>query len=205
MALEKKNGSFKLGCVCSVGRKMASLTVAKLSLGDIHVSPKGGKSAPLLQDDGPIFAQLPAMGVLFEPKSFDGAESSRVSMCMRTSSETVSLLREIDQKVISLAAASSVALFGKELTSEQVTDRYVSSLKEGQYPLFRAKLNLAGTKKTRLWSKGQRCEPPEFWQGCTVTPIVHLKGLWLAKSEFGPVYDLVDVNLEQHVEECPFR
>ena len=184
---------------------MAALTVANLSLGDVHVSPKGSRSAPILQDGGPIFAKLPTMAVLFEPKSFDGTESSRVSLCMRPSAETISLLRELDRNVIALAVASSVALFGKELTAEQVSDRYVSSLKEGQYPLIRAKLNLGGTKKTRLWSNGQRCESPGFWQGCNVTPIVQLKGLWLAKSEFGPVLDVIDVNLEEHVEECPFR
>ena len=184
---------------------MASLNVASLSLGDVYTSPKGGKSVPVTVDGQAVYQTLPAMKVLFEPKSFDGTEASRVSLCMRPPPETVQLMQELDKALIALAAKSSVALFGKELSQEQVAERYQSCLKEGQYPLFRAKLNLGGSKKTRLWQKGQRCEAPELWQGGSVTPIVNLKGLWLTKGECGPVFDICDALIEREVDECPFR
>jgi len=184
-----------------------ALDLAKLSLGEVYVSPKGGKTVPLSIDGAPVQQRMPAMDVPFEPRSFDGSEQNRISICFRPPGDAVTWLEAVDAAILVLAQGASVALFGKELTPDQLAERYVSALKrQGAYPLFRAKITRTGPAKTRCWRDDGRVDAPATWQGSCVTPIVSLKSLWLSKTEFGPIFDVTDALVDAPaVEECPFR
>jgi Family of unknown function (DUF5871) len=184
-----------------------ALDLANLSLGEVYVSPKGGKTAALSINGAPVQQRLPAMEVLFEPRSFDGSEQNRVGICFRPPADAVTWLEAVDKAILALAQGASVALFGKELTPDQLAERYVSALKrQGNLQLFRAKITKTGPAKTRCWRNDGRVDAPAFWQGSSVTPIVSLKSVWLSKTEFGPIFDVTDCLVEASAaEECPFR
>ena len=183
---------------------MAAFDLQAITLGDVSISGKGAKSAPLSLNGGPFNWQPDAAQVVYEPTSFSGEEVARVNLVMRANAEVERQLTMLDEYVIGLATLESVKLFGKPMSEEEVKLRYNPLLKKsdkGYPPTFKAKVNLA---KLRCWDMSkQRREAPEAWTQCAVTPKILIKSLWFLSKEFGVLCEISDLLVDEASQECP--
>ena len=103
----------------SCGKKMPcsyAMDVERLALSETYVSPKGVKSVQLTVDGGGVYWLVEALPVVFEPRSYDGNEQTRVSLCLLTTQAVDAQISNLDDAVVALATQNSVALFGKQLS-----------------------------------------------------------------------------------------
>jgi len=92
------------------------MDVERLALSETYVSPKGVKSVQLTVDGGGVYWLVEALPVVFEPRSYDGNEQTRVSLCLLTTQAVDAQISNLDDAVVALATQNSVALFGKQLS-----------------------------------------------------------------------------------------
>ncbi len=86
------------------------------------------------------------MDCAFEPRAYDGAsDASRVSLCLRPSQAILTQLVAAASAILNIAQQSSQAYIGKDLTRDQIADRYVSPIKTNPShpPLLQPKIKLA--------------------------------------------------------------
>ena len=131
----------------------AAVDVERLALSETYVSPKGAKTVQLTIDGESIFWLAGPMQVNFEPRSFDGTEQSKLNLCLLSTPSVEAQATALDQAVIKLALANSVALFGKQLSEEGVRDRYSPTIyRKPPHPnMLRVKLVTAGRNVTKCW------------------------------------------------------
>ena len=176
-----------------------------ISLGDA-VTTKGAKLIPL---DKPLEWCLDPMGVMYEPSSFD-TQSTRKTICMQPTTGVAEKLREFEEQLTLCLTKESKRLFGSEMTAEEVSARFMSTVrtqKKGGKAL-RLKLNTAGKYAVKCWDpEKQKMEIPEEWRQYSVQPFVRVKSLWMVGKEFGPILEMEHALLtegEQTVAACPF-
>jgi len=186
----------------------ATVDFSRLQAAPVATSQKGAKTSQLTIDGAAIYWSPGEMECAFEPKAYDGSDASRVSLCMRPTPVIQAQLAELDAAVLSLAHANAQAFFGKDLTPEQIQDRYVSPVKTSTShpPLFRPKINLMGQKPCRFWQNNVRAEAPMTWAGAQVTPRLCIKSVWFNAGQFGCLTEVHDaIVLEStDAEMCPF-
>jgi hypothetical protein len=188
----------------------ATVDFTRLQAAPVATSQKGAKTSQLTIDGAAIYWSPGWMEVAFEPKAYDGSDASRVSLCLRVCPTSVILkqLAQLDDAVLTLAHANAQAFFGKDLTPEQIQDRYVSPVKTSTShpPLFRPKINLTGQKPCRFWQANSRAEAPVTWAGAQVTPRLCVKALWFNAGQFGCLCEVHDaiVHESSDAEMCPF-
>jgi hypothetical protein len=186
---------------------MSSFDLQALSLGEPVISGKGGKSVPASYDGKSVHWFPGPQTVAFEPSAYSGEDVSRVNLVMRASPGAVQALTELDEHLIGLAAANSAKIFGKALDEQEVRLRYNAGLKRSEkYPAtWKAKVNLSGRNQLRLWDEHkQPRSQPATWVGCCVRPRVWFRGLWVMSKEFGPLFEVSDLQLDEASVECPF-
>ena len=190
---------------------MASPTTidfSRLQAAPVATSQKGAKTSQLTIDGTAIYWSPGWMEVAFEPKSFDGSDASRVSLCLRPTPVIQAQLAELDAAVLTLAHANAQAFFGKDLTPEQIQDRYVSPVKTSTShpPLFRPKINLTGQKPCRFWHANSRAEAPVTWAGAQVMPRICVKAIWFNAGQFGCLTEVHDAIVLESTDAdmCPF-
>ena len=183
---------------------MAAFNLANLAIGEVAVSGKGAKSAPLSYNGAPVTWQPGASPVVYEPTSFSGEEVTRVNLVMRASAQVEEQLSTLDEFIVRLAHSHSMKLFGKPLSQEEVSQKYNPLLKrsdKGYAPTFKAKVNLG---KLRCWDMDkQRRDAPAAWTQCSVTPMVQVKGLWFLSKEWGVLCQIEDLLVDEASQECP--
>ena len=186
----------------------ATVDFCRLQAAPVTTSQKGARSSQLTIDGTAIYWSPGWMECAFEPKSFDGSDASRVSICLRPTPVIQAQLAELDAAVLSLAHANAQAFFGKDLTPEQIQDRYVSPVKTSTShpPLFRPKINLTGQKPCRFWHANSRAEAPVTWARAQITPRLCVKAIWFSQMQFGCLTEIHDaIVIESNdAEMCPF-
>ena len=187
---------------------MAFFDLTTLSLGDVVVSGKGSKSAPILSNGGQAVALLEPMGVVWEPSAFGNEDATRVNIVFRPSPALLAGLQAFDEWVIATLAADSVRYFGRVKSAEQLRDAYVPAAKHSEkYPAtFKAKMNLQDPNVVKVWDAEKRPRAqPQQWKDCLVVPRIRLRGLYFMGASFGPVIELLDAQiLGEESPECPF-
>ena len=183
----------------------ATIYFARLQAAPIAVNPRGAKTSQLTIDDTAIYWTPGELECAFEPKSFDGSDASRVSLCLRPAQAVLSQLDALDTAILNMAHRTP-QWFGKDLTPQQIDDRYVSAVttSASHPPLFRPKINLSGARPCRFWRSGHRVEAPQSWAGALVTPRICLKALWFSQGQFGPLLEVHDAQVQHAQETCPF-
>ena len=185
----------------------ATVDFTRLQAAPVATSQKGAKNSQLTIDGTPIYWRPGAMECAFEPKSFDGTDAARVSLCLRPTPLIQEKLAALDSQILALAQQNSQAFFGKELTEDQVQDRYVSPVKTSTAhpPLFRPKINLTGARPCRFWEDNRKAEAPSSWAGASVTPRLCVKAIWFNAGQFGCLIEVHDAIVEcADADMCPF-
>ena len=185
----------------------ATVDFSRLQAALVTTSQKGAKNSQLTIDGSAIYWAPGVMEAAFEPRAFDGSDASRVSLCLRLPQPILSQLDALDTAVLNIAQQNSQAFFGKELTRDQISDRYISPVKTSAQhpPLFRPKINLAGANPCRFWdATGCRAELPEYWAGAQVNSRICIKGLWFNAGQFGTLCEIHDAQVHLVAEQCPF-
>jgi hypothetical protein len=184
------------------------MDVKRLALSETYVSPKGVKSVQLTIDGGSVYWLVEALPVVFEPRSYDGNEQPRVSLCLSTTQAVDAQISNLDDAVVALATQNSAALFGKQLTEELVRDRYTPILyKKAPNPnMFRPKLITAGRNATKCWDAATRAQmdPPLAWKDLQVSAKVLIRGLWFQGNSFGVSAEVTDALITAPRVECPW-
>lgn len=187
---------------------MAFFDLTTLSLGDVVVSGKGSKSAPIQSMSTPAVALLEPMRVVFEPSAFGNEDATRVNVVFRPSPQLLAGLEAFDEWVLATLAADSVRFFGRAKSAEQLRDTYTPAAKPSdKYPAtFKAKMNIQDPNVVKVWgTDGQPRAQPQQWKDCLVVPRIRLRGLYFMGASFGPVLELTDAQIvEEQTAECPF-
>ena len=170
--------------------------VERFCLAEPQVSAKGVKAAQLKIDNEAVYWLPEPMEVAFDPRSYDGSDQARVSLCLLASDGVAAQLANIDDAIVKLAALHSTALFGKTLSPDTVRAIYSPMLyQKGSYPaMLRPKLILTGRNQTKYWDEKTKkpLETPADWKGRKVSARLLLKGLWFQGSTFGVSVEVTD-------------
>ena len=117
----------------------------------------------------------------------------------------------IDEWAINYITQESVRLFKKQLTADQVRERYVSCVKtHASYePLLKTKINMPelNPQPANIWTPdGQRDKLPQAgsWKFVEVKPRVLISNLWIMSQQFGLVLQLTDLIVRQEEASFPW-
>ena len=187
--------------------------MASMQFADPQVNAKGAKFAPLLCEGKKLtktFGSKQApLRSQFGPSCFDNSDSGRKNFDLICDSEMASFLSEIDSWARGYLVEHSQRILGKSMTAEQVQDSYRPLLQQrGSYPAnLRCKINISGSKKTRLWSEhGLERDPPESWQSAMYAAKVEFSHLYLmGQRDCGIVVNLTDLQVLDQPMTCPFK
>jgi len=179
---------------------------------DTIANAKNGQKTALIIRDGKhaIWKTPGEVQPLWQPsvfKTISGDSAGRLSLCVSGVPELLCQARIIDEWAMAYATEHSERLFGKNLSHDQVKDRYNGILKETEkhQPFVKIKL---GTEKNapNFWDtdKSKR-EPPEDFAKCQMTCNVRLLSFWFTQTSWGLTAQLTDalINNESQMV-CPF-
>ena len=188
--------------------KMSStLDLAALTIGDVIVSGKGSKTAPLSYNGESIVWLPDRQQIAFEARAFGNEDVARVNLVFQASASAIDQLTALDEQIVILATANSLKLFGKVLSEAEVLMRYSPALKHSEkFPAtFKCKINLSGRGEVRIWDteKNTRAAPAS-WIQCAAVPKLTLRNVWMMGKEFGITFDATDLLLTEASAECPF-
>jgi hypothetical protein len=179
-----------------------------IKLGTPTVSAKGAKQVPIfLENDQSLFLQHGPLTACFEPSAFNDPTASRVNLCLTINETVEQALQDLDGQVVALMAADALKYFGQSLTEAQVLDRMQSSLRlsDKGFKSWRVKMNVSGRNVCRYFDMDKNSSsPPETWVGCALTVRVVVKSCWLMAKEWGVLYEVQDIQIQERSTECPF-
>ena len=185
-----------------------SFDLPAITLGEVVVSTKGGKSVPILSDGQPLVWTPELQQVAYEPTAFNGEEVSRVNLVMRVTPGAKEDLAALDVRLLNLAVQNSQKIFGKQLSEAEVMARWSPLVKvseKGYAPTFKCKINLSGKNAVRCWTEDKELRPmPLEWVQCSVQPRILVKGLWVMSKEIGVLLEASDVLVQEAERSCPF-
>ena len=187
--------------------------MANMHLSDPQVNAKGAKFAPLLVEGQKLTktfgSQQAPLRTQWGPSSLDNSESGRKNFDLLCDEGMISYLGELDSWARKYIQEHSQRILGKQMSAEQVQDSYRPLLQQrGSYPAnLRCKINLTGTRKTRLWgADGSEREPPQSWQGAMYAAKVEFSHLYLmGQRDCGIVVNITDLQVFDQPAECPFN
>ena len=187
---------------------MPSLETSRLSIGEIFLTAKGPKQAPISQGDQPLVFRPGRLGVVWQPKAYNDPDASRVVICFTSNAEVEAYLSELDAWVIKAVAANPRKFFGQDLTFEQVRERYMPAVKTSQkgYTHLKAKMNSSGRLAVRCWNAETQAKVnlPEDWTAVDVQPSLQVKGIWIMNKDFGLVLEMTDAIISENAPVYPF-
>ena len=175
-------------------------------LGDVTASAKGIKSAPLTDGkNGSLTFQLTvpehALHAPFGASAYNDPGATRKTICFRVHEELEASLSNVDAYMSDYIAKHANRLF----KNKQMTYKPLLQLKEDYPALFRAKINIGGSKACKFWTPQHgRCDPPQNLRDCGLVPVVCFRSLWIMGSECGITVDVTDLMCDTSLEECPF-
>ena len=190
---------------------MSLFPTASLLIGEIVVSGKGAKSAPISMDGKAAIAMFPELEVAFEPTGYNDPDAARVNLVFKQPpDEILEELRALDEWIVKAATADSVRLFGKARSEEVVRDAYQPIIKvnEKGFISLKTKINKAGPATVKCWDSAKnQILQPDLWRGARVKPRVHLRSLYfMAGGSFGALLETTDAQIMSvgGGDECPF-
>ena len=189
---------------------MTALT-ANLACYDTASNTKGQKTAAVIRDGQPAYWTLPSGATaLFQPSAYKGVSgqdtSGKLSLCLNAGPEVREQADELDQWAISYCTLHSDRLFGKALSTEQVTDRYNPIVKKSdKYPPF-IKIKISDRGAPNFWDANKQSrQAPENWTACQMLCRARLVGFWFMGTSFGLSVQLTDAQiLAETSSACPF-
>jgi hypothetical protein len=180
-------------------------------LAPVSLDARGNKRAAILAD-GPIAVKLTnkdqPLRAPFGASLWQDAEGDRKNISFSCTPELDAWACTVDESVIRLASQSSVQLFGKQMTPNEVAEMYTPWRKEGKddYPAtVKCKINLAGKRPVRCFdAQDQPRAVPTEWREVGVVPAVAINSLWIQARTFGIVAEVTHARISEENVECPF-
>ena len=181
----------------------------KIQIGDVVVSAKGAKIAPITANGKPVYWQpKDALGVVFAPGTYQGDDGNktRLTVTLKPTTEQIYELIELDEKIVQQCLANAERLFGKALTEAQIRERYQGALRLNEkYPAnTRLKMNMTGPGAVKYWKDGASVQAPDNWVNASVRPVVRVKSLWFMAGSFGVLLEMTDAQVTPEEKACPF-
>ena len=181
-----------------------------LHIGDVVVSAKGAKIAPVTTTNGALVYWRPTepLSVVFPPGNYqDDGSKTRMNLTLKPNTEQIYQLTELDEKILQLCVANAERLFQKSITEAQIRERYQGALRQSEkYPAnVRVKMNTEGPGAVRYWNRdGSAAKSPENWVNASVRPAIRVKSLWFMAGSFGVLLELTDAQVTPEEQTCPF-
>ena len=129
------------------------------TLGDVQISSKGIRSAPLTDEDGQavFIVSKDELSAPFGASAYNDPDATRKNICFRCSPEVERQFEQIDQYMTTYVQEHSQRLFkGKSMTYKPALQ-----IKEDYAPLLRCKINMSGSRACRFWTPMYtRRDPP---------------------------------------------
>jgi hypothetical protein len=144
---------------------------------------------------------------LFEPSSFNDA-AARKTLCISAPAEVMEEALRLDAWAKSYAYQHSERLFGKVLTADQISERFVGVVKTSEkYPPY-LKVKIAADLRNQplYWTAEKtKREPPTCWVGSELLCQFKIAGFWFMASSFGLSVQLANAQVNEEVAQiCPF-
>ena len=182
---------------------------------EVTANSKGQKTAPIFRNGGAsAYWVIPGnCRPLFDPSAFKGtdgkSENVRLSLCLSATEEALEEAKAIDEWAISYATSHSIQFFGKQLTRDQVVDRYSAPLVKtsDKYPAFiKMKTCSEGRGMPSFWNaEKQRRDAPTRWTDVSLVCGARIIGFWFMGPSFGLTVQLQDAQiLSETATVCPF-
>ena len=185
------------------------MTTLDFKLGDLIVTSKGAKQIPVTtKASSPlIWMHSESLSPCYQPSAFNDPDATRVNLCLQMTDSLAQQLKSFDAALITAIAANSKAYFGQILTIDEVKNRMQPSVKvsEKGFDHWRCKMNIAGRSKVQCFGL-DRCVRglPENWLSVSVRPRVQIKSVWIMSKETGVIYEVVAIQVDETLQECPF-
>jgi len=118
-------------------------------------------------------------------------------------------VKNFDAAMVKLAHASSVEIFGKQLSEPEVQGMYCPLYKEGKDDYagtVKCKVNLGSSRyAVKCFDFANQAIPtPVDWKGLRVVPGVVFSGIWIQPRSFGISGVVTHAMIQDVSEECPF-
>ena len=150
-------------------RTCDDMAFSNLMCVDPAANAKGQKNSAITQTDGqPAFWTLSSsVKPLFEPSSFNDA-AARKTLCISVPADVMEEAIQLDAWAKSYAYQHGERLFGKVLTPDQISERFVGVVKTSEkYPPY-LKVKIAADLRNQplYWTAEKtKREPPTCWFG----------------------------------------
>ena len=179
---------------------------------DPVASAKGGqKNALIVRDGQNAYWTVPSpVTPLWQPsafKSVSGDSTGKLSLCLSGDDTVMAEAQQLDAWAISYATQHSDRLFGKILTTDQVTDRYNGVYKKAEKYASFLKIKIGTDRNApNYWdSEKQKRDAPEDFTSCQLNCRVRLMGFWFMNTSFGLSCQLADAQVTAELSvACPF-
>ena len=167
----------------------------------------GVKTYPLSVGGSEIMLQMQGCLSPFDASSLSGG--SRKTLTLRLPQVWDEPFGLMETALLKEVAVKSTALFGKQLSEEELVEMYkpVSKKQEAKYPRnLRAKVNSTGFYACRYWDgERKKAETPADHAGLVFNAVVRLRSLWISAEAWGLVCEATDLQiLTQEAVDCPF-
>jgi len=140
--------------------------------------------------------------------SWADVAAERLNLDFSAPPDLAQFFERADEQIIELATKDSGKLFGKPMTSEEVTAQYTPMLKKGklEYPsTIRTKINMSGRRQLRCYTpEGTPRDFPEDFREVRIVPGVLVSHLWFQNKSFGVVLETTHAKIHEQSMECPF-
>ena len=177
---------------------------------DTITSIRGAKSIPILTSDNQPFIWMPAEmhQVVYEPSAYNDDQANRVNVCFAVTDALETQLKIYDDLIVKALIKDSHKYFGSVLSETQIRERYAASIKTSEkgFSNFRVKMNKSGRGRVQVYDMNREPRPlPESFLSCSLKPRIQLKGLWMMGRDFGPLWELVAIQVDERDSNvCPF-
>ena len=178
----------------------------------VATNVRGVRSAAITcENSAPVKLLLGPTHAPFGAGSFQPEEKIRLNLDLTCTEVYTKMLSVIDAWVIGRLAADPMGYFKKPMSLAEIKSIYKASStphsKNGvEYSdTMRTKLNMEGPKVVKCWTpeKVSRALPLD-WRGCTLKPIVLVRGVWFMSGQCGITFETQHCTVEEEDLECPF-
>ena len=160
---------------------------------DAQLNKLGQKNAAIVKDGQNAYWTMPsAVTPLWQPSAFKGVSgesTGKLSLCVTGDDAAMCQAAEVDAWACEYAFVHSERLFGKQLTKEQVIDRYCPIIKKAdKYPTF-IKIKIGqGRNAPSYWDAERNTRgPPDDFTRCQLNCRLRVVGIVVSKHVLRPL------------------
>ena len=203
----------------SIFKKSHSMSIADAAMAvtsgfvvlDVQANKLGQKNAAIVKDgQNAYWTMAGPVSPLWQPSAFKGVSgesTGKLSLCVTGDENTMGQAVDVDAWACEYAFAHSERLFGKQLTKEQVIDRYCPIVRKAdKYPAFiKFKIGQDRNAPSYWDTERNKRDQPEDFTCCQLNCRLRVVGMWFQSTSFGLSVQLSDAQVStEAMQICPF-